>query len=153
MPAKRYKVTLRSEERCQLKELVSKGQAAAYKITRARILLKADEGPEGPAWPDERICEALDVGHSMVEHARQAFVEESLEGALGRKKRDHPPHQKFDGVKEAHLITLACSTPPEGREGWTLQLLGDKMVQLKHFKSISREAVRQTLKKTKLNRG
>ena len=153
MPEKRYKVTLSSEERRELKGLVSKGHGPAYKITRARILLKADEGPKGPGWTDERIREALEVGNFMVEHARRAFVKESLEAALSRKKQERPPNQKFDGVKEAHLITLACSAPPDGRERWTLQLLADRMVRLKHFQSISHEAVRQTLKKTKLSRG
>jgi hypothetical protein len=80
-------------------------------------------------------------------------VEEGLEAALTRKKLSQPSHRKFDGDKEAHLIALACSKAPEGRERWTLQLLADKMVKLKYFKSISREAVRQTLKKTNSSLG
>ena len=153
MPAKRYKVTLTPEERIYLKDLVSKGKSAAYKITRARILLKADEEAETAAWKDEQIMRAVDVSRCTVERTREAFVEEGLEAALIRKKRSQPGNQKFDGAKEAHLITLACSVPPEGRERWTLQLLGDKMVQLKHFKSIGKETIRRTLKKTNLSLG
>lgn len=151
--AKRYKVTLTKEERGSLRDLISKGKGSAPKLTRARILLKADESPKGPGWSDERIGDAVDVSVPTIERTRQKFVEEGLEEALNRKKQAQPSHQKFDGRKEAHLITLACSEAPEGRERWTLQLLADKMVKLKHFKSISYEAVRQTLKKTKLSRG
>ena len=153
MPAKRYKVTLTPEEKSYLQGLVSKGKSAAHKLNRARILLKADEGEKSSAWTDAQIREALSVNHSTVERTRQAFVEEGLEAALHRKKPSRPGHQKFDGAKEAHLIALACSPAPEGRQRWTLQLLADKMVELKHFDSISDEAVRQTLKKTNLSLG
>jgi transposase len=150
---KRYKVTLSSEERLHLQSLISKGKSAAQKLRRARILLKADESPGSPAWIDEQISKAVEVNISTVEKTRQAFVEEGMEAALNRKKPSRLGHQKFDGVKEAHLITLACSTAPEGRQRWTLQLLADKMVELKHFDSISHEAVRQVLKKTNLSLG
>lgn len=153
MPAKRYKVTLTKDERRFLKKFITTGKGAAYKITRARILLKADECPGGAGWTDSQIMEAIDVSRCMVERTRETFVEKGLEAALSRKAQERPGNQKFDGVKEAHLVTLACSSPPQGRERWTLQLLADKMVELKHFDSISHEAVRQTLKKTKLSPG
>jgi len=148
MPAKRYKVTLAEEERQALLALISKGKAAAPKLTRARILLQADQGPHGPAWTDEQIQQALHVGRMTVERTRQAFVEQSLEAALHRKKRATPGNQKFDGAKEAHLISLACSPPPKGQTRWTLQLLADQMVALAQFESISAETIRQHLKKT-----
>ena len=85
MPAKRYKVTLSPEERQDLLALVSKGKAAAYKLTRARLLLRADQGPEGPAWSDQRIAEALEVSAKTVERTRQTCVEAGLETALGVK--------------------------------------------------------------------
>jgi hypothetical protein len=88
-----------------------------------------------------------------VERPRQTFVEVGLEAALQRKKRVRPGNQKFDGSKEAHLIAVACSTPPAGQKRWTLHLLADQMIALHHFDSISPETIRQHLKKTNLNLG
>lgn len=153
MPAKRYKVTLTSDERQALLALVSTGKAAAYKLTRARILLHSDQGPEGPAWNDERIAEALHVSRRTVERTRQTCVEVGLEAALRRKARSRAGNVKFDGETEAHLIALACSPPPEGRVRWTLHLLADKMVELTHFETISHETIRQHLKKMNLSLG
>ena len=148
MPAKRYTVTLSDEERQALFALVSKGKAAAHKQTRARILLQADQGPQGPAWSDEQIHQGLHVGRMTVERTRQAFVEQGIDAALNRQKRSTPGNQKFDGDKEAHLIAIACSKPPQGRKRWTLQLLADTMIELEHFASITSETIRQHLKKT-----
>jgi hypothetical protein len=153
MPAKRYKVTLIDEERHKLLAVISKGKAAAHKLTRARILLQADQGPQGPAWSDEQMQQALHVGRMTVERTRKAFVEQGIEAALSRKQRSIPGNQKFDGAKEAHLIAVACSTPPKGQKRWTLQLLADKMIELEHFASISSETIRQHLKKTNLSLG
>ncbi len=144
---KRYIVRLTGEEREELTALVSKGKAAARKLTRARMLLKADA--DGPAWTDERIAEALDVGRRTVENIRKRLVEEGLEAALNRKKRCRPPREKIlDGEKEAKLIAVACSPPPEGRKRWTLRLLSDRLVELYIVEAISYETVRRTLKKT-----
>jgi transposase len=153
MPAKRYKVTLADEERQDLFALLSKGKSAAHKLTRARILLQTDQSPQGPAWSDEQIQQALHVSRMTVERTRQAFVEHGMDAALNRKKRATPGNQKFDGEKEAHLIAVACSTPPKGQKRWTLQLLADKMVELEHFESITSETIRQHLKKMNLNLG
>jgi transposase len=147
--AKKYVVTLEAGERRQLKELVRVGRAAAYKRRHAEVLLKADAGPQGPAWADEQIAEAFDVSVRGIEYLRQRFVEQGLEAALGRQKRSRPPvERKLDGRKEARLIALSCSAPPEGRRRWTLRLLADRLVELAVVSSISYEAVRQVLKKT-----
>ncbi len=149
MPAKRYIVNLVPEERQALHRLVSTGKAAAYKRTRAQILLKADQGPQGPAWTDQHIGEALDVGRVTVERTRTTLVLEGLPAALQRKPRAHPPvPRKLDGAGEAQLIALACSEPPAGHSQWTLQLYADQLVQLQVVDTISRETVRRTLKKT-----
>lgn len=87
MPAKRYKVMLSEAERDELKELVSKGKAAARKLTHARILLLADEGEGGPAWKDRQIVEGLSSSQATVERVRQACVEEGLERALNPSPR------------------------------------------------------------------
>ena len=153
MPAKRYRVTLSGEERSGLHRLVSIGEAAAYKRRRAQILLKADQGVDQPTWTDQQISEAFDVGRVTVERTRKAFVLEGMESALNRKKQDRPSHLKFDGEKEAQLVALRCSSPPQGRERWTLKLLADKLIELEVFESISPKSVGERLKKMNLNRG
>ena len=147
--SKRYLVTLTPEERRGLTEMVRVGRRSALTLTRARVLLKADQAAGGPAWPDARIAEALDCGLRTVERVRQRFVERGLEPALGRKPQDRPSRErKFDGAAEARLIALACSAPPAGRARWTLKLLADKLVELELFASVSDETVRRVLKKT-----
>ena len=148
MPRKRYLVTLTAEEREQLHGLVSKGKAAAYKQRHARVLLKADQGPQGEHWTDARIAEALDVGSSTIERLRQRFVEEGLQACLQRKEQKNRKERKFDGAAEARLIAVACSDPPPGQACWTLKLLADEMVALEIVDSVCPETVRQTLKKT-----
>ena len=154
MPQKRYLVTLTPEERQRLADLLSAGKRSALTLTRARILLKADQADGGPAWPDDRIAEALDCGVRTVERVRQRFVERGLEAALGRKPHDRPSRErKLDGRAEARLIALACSEPPDGRAAWTLQLLADKLVELRVVDSVCDETVRRVLKKTRSSRG
>lgn len=119
LPAKHDKVLFTHEERQDLLALVSTGKAAAYKLTRARILWQADHSPNGPAWSDEPSHQALHGGRKTVERTRQACVEVGLGAALQRKERARPGHQKFDGRQEAHLMAVAGSQPPEGRKRWT----------------------------------
>jgi transposase len=146
---KKYIVTLSDEERVGLTELVRTGKAAAYKISHARILLKADSSQGGPAWTDEQIAQALDVSRATVERLRQRFVEDGFDAALCRKKQQRPSRQRtFDGAAEARLIALACSQPPEGRSSWTLRLLAERLVELEVVEAVSHETVRQVLKKT-----
>jgi len=144
---KRYVVRLTDEERRELVQLVSRGKAAAQKIRHANILLKADADAE--AWTDEEIAGAFSVHSNTVRGIRQRFVEEGLESALNRKRRALPSRERIlDGEKEARLIALSCSAPPEGRARWTLRLLAQKMVELEIVDRISHETVRQGLKKT-----
>ena len=151
---KRYKVTLDADERQYLHDLIAAGQAAARKLAHARILLKADAADGGPAWPDHRIADALEVSTATVERVRQRFVEQGLDAALDRKHRERPAREiKLDGRAEAQLIALACSAPPEGRATWTMQLLADKLVELEVVGSISDETVRLALKKTRSSPG
>jgi transposase len=147
--SKKYVVRLSGEERQRLERLVSVGKTAARKLLHGRILLQADQGPFGPNWPDERIAEALSVHRRTIEGVRQRLVEQGLEAALNRKKREHPPcPPKLDGKAEARLIALRCGEPPAGRTRWTLQLLADKLVELQVVESVSYETVRRVLKKT-----
>jgi hypothetical protein len=145
----KYIVELTSEERKELGELVSKGKAAARKITHARVLLQANESKGGPAWTDKQISEALGIHTNTIHSIRRRFVEQSLRAALERKKQDRPSRKRIiDGRVEAHLIALRCGQPPEGTKQWNLRLLADKLVELEIVESISHETVRQALKKT-----
>ena len=151
---KKYKVTLTAEERQQLHDLVNTGKAAAKKLAHARILLKADAAPGGPAWLDPRIADALEVSVATVERVRQRFVEQGLDAALSRKPRERPARQpKLDGRGEARLIALACSAPPQGRKEWTMKLLADRLVELEVVDTISDETVRRVIKKSSSSRG
>jgi transposase len=145
----KYIVELTSEERKELSELVSKGKAAARKITHARILLQSDASADGPSWTDKQISEAFGIHTNTVHGVRQRFVEYGLGAALDRKKQDRPSRRRLvDGDLEAHLIALRCGDPPEGADRWTLRLLAEKLVELDIVPSISHETVRQALKKT-----
>jgi transposase len=153
MSLKLYVISLSAEERSFLRGLIAKGKVAAHKRLHAQILLKADAGPQGEAWPDQRIAEALDAGVRTVERLRQRCVEEGLEAALERKPQLNRIARKLDGRAEAHLIAAACGKPPEGRQRWTLKLLAGRLVELELVDSVSYETVRRTLKKTKSSRG
>ena len=153
MMVKRYRVRLSEEEQQGLRSLVSKGRAAAYKQTHARILLLCDENQADGAMKDEEIARALKLGTATVERVRRRGVEEGLEPALGRRQQLNRRQRKLDGAGEAHLIALTCSQPPEGRAGWTLRLLADQLVECEIVDSISTETVRQTLKKTNSSPG
>jgi transposase len=148
-----YIVTLTSEERATLQQLISSGKAAARKLIHARILLKANSSKGGPGWNDSAISQALDVGTATIERVRKRFVEDGLEAALGRRKPKRQYKRKLDGDGEAHLIALACSESPEGSARWTLRLLADRMVALEYVDELSYQTVRRTLKKTNLSRG
>lgn len=149
---KKYIVHLTDSERGILDGLVNTGKGAARTLTHARILLKADCGPDGPAWTDEAISAALDVSIPTIERVRRSLVLEGFDAALQRKPA--PPRQrKLDGRQEAHLIALACSPAPEGHQRWTLQLLADRLVELEALDGLAPETVRQILKKTSSSRG
>ena len=150
---KKYIVTLTEVERRMLQEMLSRGKAAARKLMHARVLLKADAGPDGCGWDDDAIAEGLDVGRATVERVRKEFVEEGLDAALERRKPRRQYRRKLDGDGEAHLIALACSKAPEGRSRWTLRLLADRMVALEQVDHLSYETVRTVLKKTSLSLG
>jgi transposase len=146
---KRYIVTLEADERRQLQQVVRTGKAAAYKIRHANLLLAVDESPEGAKLTDQQAAEALGVSIRSIEMLRQRFVEQGLEGALGRKKQARPSVERmFDGEKEAKLIAVACGPKPEGRTRWTLQLLADRVVEMEIVDHCSPSTVSRVLKKT-----
>ncbi len=145
---KRYVVRLTEGERAALGQLISKGKAAARKRTHAQVLLKADVGEHGPAWTDEQIVEAFELGARTVQSIRKRFVEEGLDAAIERKKQCRLSRQRvLDGEKEAKLVAVCCSEVPPGQTRWTLRMLGDELVRLEIVDSISHETIRQAFKK------
>lgn len=146
---KKNPVSLSEDDRGRLESLIAHGHAPARELTHARILLKADEGEDAPAsWSDVKIADALEISRSTVLRVRTRFVEEGLEAALVHRRPKNPKPPKLDGSQQAHLIALACSEPPKGRERWSLRLLADRFVGLECAQEpISRELVRRTLKK------
>jgi transposase len=148
---KKYPVILSDAERGRLKSLIAAGTAPARKLTHARILLKADQSPEGPAWVDEQVAEAVETSQPTVSRVRKQYFEEGLQAALNRRPPNREYHRKLDGEQEARLIALACSEPPEGQTRWSLRLLADRMVELEVVEDLSYQTVRRTLKKTSLS--
>jgi transposase len=148
-----YAVELTEGERARLRTLVGRGTAPARALTRARILLKANQGEGGAAWADAAIAGALEVHPTTVARVRRAYAEDGLEAALTRKAPDRVYPRALDGAAEARLVALACGDPPEGRERWTLRLLADELVRLEVVEAVSHETVRRTLKQTSSSRG
>jgi len=144
---KKYLVHLTSEERTELLAVTRRGKASARRIKRALVLLAADDGDK-----DQQIAAKARVSLRTVEGLRRRFVEEGLEATLSDRPRPGKA-RLMDGHQEAYLIALTCSTPPPGRAQWTMQLLANRLVELKVVESISDETVRRTLKKGTSNLG
>ena len=149
----KYAVYLTEVERAQLRTLVGSGVAPARMLTRARILLKANQGEGGPSWSDAAIAGALEVHPTTVARIRRQFVEAGLDAALERKRPDRVYERILDGTAEAHLVAVACSDPPTGRQRWTLRLLADELVRLEVVEAVSYETVRRTLQQTRSSPG
>ena len=150
--APRYKVTLTKEERKELEELSTKGKRAARTVLYARALLLLDAGEYGQKWIVSKVAEALGTSTRSLEKLKKQFVEEGLWSAIERKQRIKPPREViFGGEFAAHLLALACSEAPEGRERWTMKLLAEKMVELKFVETVSTMTVCNTLKKMNLS--
>ena len=141
MVREKFTVRLTPEERHQLEHMVRAGKSSARVTSRARVLLKTDEG-----WSASRVAQALDVTQGTVFRLKRRFAEDGLEGALKDRAQPHR-YRKLDERGEAHLIALACSPAPEGHEHWELRLLADRMVELGVVESLSHETVRLHLKK------
>jgi transposase len=135
----RYRVTLSSEERSQLLDLIAGGRASVRMVKRAQILLASSAGSS-----DETIAANVRVGTSTVYRTKQRYVEEGVDRALNEARRPKP-ERKLAAHEEALLVAVACSDPPSGRAHWTLQLLADEMVRLTVHDRISDETIRRRL--------
>lgn len=144
---KRYAVRLLPADRTRLTDLIAAGVAPARTLTHARVLLKADQGAQGPAWPDARIAEAVEISVATVARVRRRWADGGLADALHRRPTGPRP-RKLDGAQEARLVAVACSAPPAGHARWTLRLLADRLVALEIVDGIAPNTVRAVLKKT-----
>jgi transposase len=143
---KLYVVSLSEAQRLVLQRTIKDRTASSRKTTQARILLKADAGPEGPEWSDTKIAEAFEVSRQTVERLRKRVVTEGVEAALQERRHGTVP-PKLTGEHEARLTALRCSDPPSGQKRWSLHLLSDHFSAQEGI-SVSYELVRRTLKKT-----
>jgi transposase len=149
----KYHVRLSEEERSILERLIKqeKPKVAQHKKRKANILLAIDENHD-PLQHDQ-VAKAFHVRPLTITRLRQRFVEEGLDVAVNGKLSSHGRVRKLDGEAEAHLIALTCSPPPEGASRWTLNLLTDRMIELRYVESISRSTVHEGLKKMSLSPG
>ena len=140
------------DERSELGELVRKNKAAAWKLARARAVLKCDQGPHGPGWSDARIVDAFGGTTRSLENWRKQAVERGPLSLLERKPQAIRA-TTLDGEQEAQVTKLACSQPPAGQARWTLRLLSRRVVELEIVAAVSHETVRRVLKKVNSSRG
>lgn len=145
---KKYPVVLTGPQRQQLQDLIGAGTAPARKLTHARVLLKADQGADGPGWVDDAIAAAVEVSQPTVARIRKQCVEQGLEAALNRRAPRRVYERKLDGAQEARLIALTCGAAPTGSTRWSLRLLADRLVELEIAEAVSYQTVRRILKKT-----
>ena len=151
---KKYIVTLTKDERETLRDITFKGSHKSQKILNAQILLGCDEGEyQVKRSTNDEIARVLGTSMRKIDRIKKRFVMGGIEAVLNNKKSSRIYEKKTDGDFEAHLIALSCSEPPEGFARWSLRMLADKVVELEYIDSISHEAVRSILKKTKLNPG
>ena len=151
MNVKKYLVELSLEERDQLRQVVQATRMAAHKRRHAGMLLKLDQGLQGPGWSDAKVAEAFDCTAQSCQRLRRRLVERGFEGVLEHANQGARRVGKFDGVAEAHLVALACGQAPEGRNRWTVRLLADQMVALGHVDSCGKSTVHDRLQKTSLS--
>jgi hypothetical protein len=139
-------INLTDDQRRTLNTLIRAGKASARTQTRARILLLLDRSPSAPLH-DDAVAQALGCHRNTVRNIRRRFVTAGLPAALYDKPLPPRSPKKITGEVQAHLLALACSTPPAGQQRWTLRLLAARLVELGLVDSISHAAVGARLKK------
>lgn len=141
MPKIKYKINLTQEEKEYLEKFVKQGKKSAREITRARILLLANDGLK-----QKEIGTLLQTTRLTVARIIKNFFDRGLESTLKDKARSGRPRE-IQREHEAHLVALACSDPPEGSAKWTMRLLADKFIELNLVDNISHMSVQRILKK------
>lgn len=141
------KIKLKKREKDSLTIFVKKGSKSARSLTRARILLLADQGKK-----DVEIQNLLAVGRSTIWRVRNNYINKGVEYALTERDRPGQP-TKYNEKEKAEIIAYACTYPPEGRARWTVRLLAEELRKKEKFSTINRETIRLTLKKVTPNLG
>lgn len=141
------KINLPEGEEEFLKEFTSKGTKSARSIKRAYVLLLANKGET-----EEKIAEILYISRATVSNTKRRYRKEGLESALNEKPRSGQP-KKYTERHEAEIIALACTSPPEGRKRWTLELLTEELRKKEGFETITCQSIRLILKKVTQDRG
>ena len=150
----KHKIILTDEQRAELERVVRQSSVGVARKRWAQVMLMSDEAHLEGRKLDTEISETLGISLRQLSRIRKKFVELGFEASLGRQPRkDAGESRRFDGQAEAQLVTLCCSTPPEGHDRWTLQLLCDELGRMQIVESVSRETVRQQLKKTNSSPG
>lgn len=150
-----YTIKLSKEEVDELTRVINKGSHTSQAFRTAYILLNCDKGEysNDSEIKNADICKILKVGERTIDRVKKKFVEEGFDSVLERRPSTQMYKRKMDGDLEAKLVTLCCSTPPEGFSKWSLRLLADKLVELNYVDYISHITVREVLKKTNLSLG
>jgi hypothetical protein len=145
-------IKLTKEQRTHFEGLVRKGEGKAREIRKASILLAVDEAEGRKRTKDVVVAAILNTTSQTVCQTKKDFLNsQKPEMTIKRKKRKTPPvPAKITGDVEAHIIALACSTPPAGYGKWTLRLIADRMIELEYIDTISHTSVGKTLKKTNI---
>lgn len=150
----KFQVLLSPDQRAELSAIARQTSAGVAKVRRAKILLMADEAHAEGGYADSEIAEEVGLCTRQIVRIRQKFVKTGVHPTLTRALRSDAGIQRaIDGHAEAQLITIACSTPPEGHDHWTLQMLCNELQRLQIVKSVCCETVRQVLKKTNCGPG
>jgi hypothetical protein len=145
----KYAIVLSDVERARPRTRIGRGIAPARQLAPARILLKADQSEAGPGWNDQASAGALEGCTATVARVRRPYVTAGLAAALNRRWPERESPRPRDGEAEAHLIALACGTPPTGRRRWSLRLLATEVVRRGLVDTVSHATVRQTVKQTR----
>lgn len=136
-------IHLSEDERDHVQVFVRRGKANARTLTRARVLLKSDEG-----WTNAKITDALDISEQTIRNIQKRFGAGGVEAVLTDKRQEHR-RQALSDEQAAHLIAITCSKVPDGHDHWTVRMLAGQAVELEYVRRISPETVRQLLKKTR----
>jgi len=154
MPTKKHQIKLTSAEREQLRAIANSRRAAVFKVQRAKALLATDMSTGSPSLTDSEAALASGLSVPSIERLRARSCEVGPLAALERKRREVPPvPPKVTGEIEARMVQIACSEAPEGRESWSMDLIAERIVELRLLPSLSGETVRRYLKKTRSNPG
>lgn len=147
MPARKYNVALSEEQRQQVEKIARSYRHSERERKRARMLLLTDTNRDDGGLLDAQICEQVKVCAVTVEQVRRRFAQKGLSAALYRGEQANRKARKLDGAAEAFLIATTCSAPPTGQKRWTLRLLQKGVIEAGYTDAVSRETIRQTLKK------